>query len=83
MKHIHLPLSEPLHAELMRAAQSSGKTATQVARRALEIFLAQQKQAALNAELDAYIARHAGTSLDLDRELEAAGVEHLLNTEPA
>lgn len=81
MKHIHLPLSEPLHAQLMQAAQASGKAATQLAREAIERFLAEQRQAALNADLDAYIAEYAGTAFDLDTELEAAGVELLLSQE--
>ncbi|TSA83709.1 hypothetical protein FNU79_11935 [Deinococcus detaillensis] len=82
MKHIHLPLSEPLHARLMQAAQANGTTATQLAREAVEHFLAEQHQAALNAELDAYIAEYAGTAFDLDTELEVAGVELLLSQEP-
>lgn len=66
----------------MQAARASGTTATQLAREAVERFLAEQRQTALNAELDAYIAEYAGTAFDLNTELEAAGVELLLSQEP-
>ena len=33
-------------------------------------------------ELADFIAQYAGTDLDLDEELEAAGVEHLLSQPP-
>ena len=33
-------------------------------------------------ELADFIARYAGTELDLDQDLEAAAVEHLLNQPP-
>ena len=78
MKHFHLTLPEPLHAQLMQAARNTGRTATQLARQAIETYLAQQRDDQLNAELDAYIARNAGTPFDLDTELEAAGVAQLL-----
>jgi predicted DNA-binding protein len=78
MKHFRLSLPEPLRAQLMQAARSTGRTATQLARQAIEAYLAQQREDQLNVELDAYIARNAGTPFDLDTEFEAAGVAHLL-----
>jgi hypothetical protein len=35
----------------------------------------------LDAEIRAYAARHAGTEVDLDKELEAAAIEFLLAEE--
>ncbi|WP_293913855.1 hypothetical protein [Deinococcus sp.] len=78
MKTLPLTLPELLHAQLMQAAQNTGWTATQLACQAIENYLAQQREDQLNAELDAYIARNAGTPFDLETEVEAAGVAHLL-----
>ncbi|WP_420594590.1 hypothetical protein [Deinococcus sp.] len=47
-----------------------------------ERLSAEQREAALNAEIDAFIAEYAGTEFDLDAELEAAGIEWLLSQEP-
>lgn len=80
MKHLHLPLSEPLHAALMREAQVSGQAATALVREALEKLLAERERQALDAALNAYIQSESGGPNDLDEALEAAGVEHLLET---
>lgn len=80
MKHLHLPLAEPLHASLMQEAQRSGQAATVLAREALEQFLRERQRQALDQELDAYIQAQAGGPHDLDKALEAASVEHLLET---
>lgn len=80
MKHLHLPLSEGLHAALMREAQTSGQAATALVREAIEKLLAEREHQALEAALDAYIRAEGGGPNDLDEELEAAGVEHLLET---
>lgn len=81
MKHLHLPLSESLHAALMREAQASGQAATALVREAIEKLLAERKRQALDAALESYIQAESGGPNDLDEELEAASVEHLLEAQ--
>lgn len=78
MKHLHLPLSGGLHASLMQEARASGQAATALVREAIERLLIERQRQALEAALDAYIRAESGGPHDLDEELEAAGVEHLL-----
>lgn len=78
MKHIHLPLAEEVHAALMNEAQRRGKSATTLAREAVEHLLLEARRQALETELEAYIQAEAGGPHDLDEALEAAGVEFLL-----
>lgn len=54
--------------------------ATALAREAIDEWLRAQKRKARHDAIAAYAARVAGTSLDLDAELEAAGIEHLLDS---
>ena len=76
-KNLHVPLPEPLYAELRLAAQSAGRPATEIARDAIDRWLAEQRRAALRAAIAEYAAENAGTAADLDRDLERAAVEHL------
>lgn len=78
MKHLHLPLTEDVHAALMNEAQRRGRSATTLAREAVEGLVLEARRRALEAELEAYIQAEAGGPHDLDEGLEAAGVEHLL-----
>ena len=80
MKHIHLPLSEAVHAALVEEAQRRGQPATSLAREAVERLIAEAERQKIEAELEAYIRAEAGGPHDLDEALEAAGVEHLLAT---
>jgi hypothetical protein len=80
MKHIHLPLTEEVHAALMDEAQRRNQPATALAREAVERLIFDAKRQATESELEAYIRVEAGGPHDLDEALERAGVEHLLET---
>ncbi|WP_293915246.1 hypothetical protein [Deinococcus sp.] len=75
MKHLHVPLSEALHATLMQVAKESGESATALARKAIEEILWQREQAKIRAEMRAYALAVAGSIDDFDPELERAGLE--------
>ena len=72
---LHLPLSPEIHQMLREEAEISGRPATALAREALQSWLTQQRKQRLHDELAAWATEHAGTSLDLDGELEQAGLE--------
>ena len=77
MKNFHLPLPEELYKELRLAAQRSRRPATTLARRAIELWLRQNRRAARRQAIAAFAVEYAGTPWDLDPDLEAASVEHL------
>jgi plasmid stability protein len=77
MANFHLPLSSDLHEMLREEAERSGKPATAVAREVLEAGLAQRRKWRLHQEIAAWASAHAGTDLDLDHDLEQAGIEAL------
>lgn len=51
-----------------------------LAREAIDWWLRQQRRQARHEAIAAYAAEMAGVDLDLDRDLESAGIEHLLDT---
>ena len=82
-RNFHVPLSEELYAQLQREARRSGHPATEIARAAIRHALSLRAKKELYRELHEYALRHGGTSVDLDQELEAAGIESLLRNVPA
>jgi hypothetical protein len=83
MKNFHLPLPEQTYLALRAEAERTGVTATTLAREAVDWWLRQQRRKARHDAVAAYAAEVAGTSLDLDADLESAAIEHLLNTSEA
>ena len=81
MKNLHVPLPEELYRELRGEAQRSGRPATEIARSAIECWLQERRKAEIYEAVAAYAAQWAGTSADLDPDLEAAAVECLLATD--
>jgi hypothetical protein len=77
MKNFHLPLPDQTYSLLRAEAGRARIPATTLAREAIDQWLLQQKRKALHAEIAAYASAAAGTSHDLDRELESAAIEHL------
>jgi predicted transcriptional regulator len=77
-RNLHVPLTDDLYARLHAEARRSGEAATQVAREAISTFLSQRERAAIDAEVEAFARRWAGTGVDLDPEIERLGVESLL-----
>ena len=76
-RNFHLPLPDELYQALRLEAQRRRRPATALVREVLEQWLKRLQEEALHTEIAAYAAKHAGTSADLDSELEAAGVQTL------
>ena len=77
MKNFHLPLPDDTYEHLRAAALRSKVPATTLAREAIDFWLRQQLRKARHDAIAAYAAEAAGTVLDLDADLEAAGIAHL------
>jgi hypothetical protein len=80
MKNFHLPLPERTYAELRAEAERARVPATTVAREAIDWWLRHQLKKARHDAIAAYASEMAGTDLDLDPDLESAGIEQLLKT---
>ena len=80
MKNFHLPLPEQTYTHLRAEAERAQVPATALAREAIDWWLQQQLRKARHDRIVAYAAEMAGTDLDLDSDLEAAGVERLVKT---
>jgi hypothetical protein len=78
MKNFHLPLPEQIYTRLRAEAERTQVPATTLAREALDAWLRQQSRKARQDAIAAYATEMAGTHLDLDAELESAGIEHLV-----
>jgi hypothetical protein len=78
MKNFHLPLPEQTYADLRAQAERAQVPATALAREAIDWWLREQLRKARHDQIAAYAAEMAGTNLDLDPDLEAAGIEHLV-----
>ena len=77
--NFHLPLPPDIHEMLRQEVETSGQPATSLAREALRDWLVQRKRQRLHEEIAAFAEAHAGTDLDLDEDLERAGIEAILN----
>jgi plasmid stabilization system protein ParE len=79
MKDFHLPLPEQTYTRLRAEAERTQVPATTLAREAIDAWLRYQAPKARHDSIAAYAAEMAATDLDLDRDLESAGIEHLVN----
>jgi predicted DNA-binding protein len=77
-RNFHIPLPDKTYQELRRAAEEAKRPATQLVRDAIEHWLNEQRKNSLQREIEIYAQEHAGGCFDLDTELEASGVEHML-----
>ena len=80
MKNFHLPLPEHTYSHLRAEAERAQVPATALALEAIDWWLRQQLRKARHDQIAAYAAEMAGTDLDLNADLEAAGIEHLVKT---
>jgi hypothetical protein len=80
MKNFHLPLPEHTYSNLRAEAERMQVPATTLAREAVDCWLREQFRKNRREAIAAYAAEMAGTNLDLDSDLESAGVEHLVKT---
>ncbi|MBI4231052.1 MAG: hypothetical protein HY608_09490 [Planctomycetes bacterium] len=80
MKNMHVPLPEPVYQRLRTEARRTRRPATVLAREAIDLWLAEQHRSAVHEEVATYAKEAAGTGDDLDRDLEAAGIDLLRKT---
>jgi hypothetical protein len=80
MKNFHLPLPEDTYIRLRAEAERTKVPATTLAREAVDGWLRQQSRKARQEAISAYAKEMAGTNLDLDNDLETAGIEHLMKS---
>ena len=80
MRNFHLPLPEQTYIRLRAEAERTQIPATTLAREAVDGWLRQQSRKARLDAIAAYATEMAGTQLDLDADLESAGIEHLVKT---
>jgi len=80
MKNFHLPLPEQTYTHLRAEAERAQVPATALAREAIDWWLRQQLRKARHDQIAAYAAEMAGKEFDLDPDLEAAGIEHLMKS---
>ena len=73
--NFHLRLSPELHDMLRAESEVSGETATDLVREALADWLRRRRKQRRYAEIAAFSAKNSRTELDLDRNLEEAGIE--------
>lgn len=81
MKSFHLPLPEDLYNELRNESARSKRPATELARQAIKFWIEEQKRKAVYQSVAEFASEYAGTGFDLDEDLEAAGIEFLLQEE--
>ena len=80
MKNFHLPLPEEIYSHLKAEAARAQVPATILAREAIDSWLRQQLRKARHDAIADYAASMAGTNIDLDSDLETAGIEHLVKS---
>ena len=81
IRNFHVPLPEGLYRRLRKESARTGVPATELAREGIRHVLKQHQKEAVSAAIERYARAMAGTPHDLDEELEAAAVEHLLERE--
>lgn len=80
MRNFHLPLPEATYTRLRAEAERTHVPATALAREAVDWWLRQQFKRKRHEAIAAYSAGMAGTPLDLDPDLESAGIDHLIKS---
>jgi len=80
LKNFHLPLPDHIYLRLRAEAERTNVPATTLAREAVDVWLRQQSRKARQEAIAAYATEMAGTHFDLDKDLEAAGIQHLIKT---
>jgi len=73
-RNFHLPLPDETYAALRDVANAANVPATTLAREVIEQWLAERRRMATQRAISDYARRWAGTNVDLDSSLEAAGV---------
>jgi hypothetical protein len=82
MKNLHVPLPESLYQRLRLEAERSELPATDLAREAIDHWLAERQRMVVREAIQEYASKVAGTPEDLDEDLEAAAIERLRSAVP-
>jgi hypothetical protein len=77
-KNFHLPLPEALYEQLRTAAKEADQPATKFAQELVQVGLDEWRRARRRQQIAAYAQQVAGSSEDLDPELEHAGITTLV-----
>lgn len=77
-RNFHVPLPEPVYQRLRVEAQRSNRSATDVAREAIDRWLAEQQRLFVHESIAEHARDSAGSPADLDKQLESAAIESLL-----
>ncbi len=78
-KNFHLPLPEALYDELKSAAREVDLPATRFAQELMRTGLDEWRRTRRRQEIAAYARQVAGSTDDLDPDLERAGVKSLVD----
>ena len=81
MKNFHVPLPEDLYKKLRLEADRSKRPATELARKAIELWIKQRQKKIRDQQIADYANQYAGTEFDLNKDLENSSIEHLLEDE--
>ena len=82
IRNLHVPLPDNLYRQLRSEAQRTNRPATEIAREAIDRWLAEQRRLLIHESVMEYALDLAGSLADLDAPLEAAGIESLLAVDP-
>ncbi len=83
MRTFHLPMPDDLHEALRNEAKVAHRPATELVRDALAVWLDARRRQRLDDEIERYARAEAGGPFDLDRDLEAAGIEAIFRDREA
>ncbi len=81
VRNLHVPLPDPLYQKLRNASQRFSRPATDLAREAIDNWLVEQQRMFVHEAVADYALGAAGSTEDLDEQLEAAGIESLSGLE--
>ena len=77
-RNLHVPLPDPMYRQLRAEAQRTNRPATDLAREAIDRWLAERHRVSVHEAVAAYALENAASPMDLDEVLEAAGIESIL-----
>lgn len=77
-KSIHIPIEENVLRDLKTSAQEEQITVSQIVNEAIENWLKKKKREKIQNQIKEYASQMAGTSQDLDEELEYNSTKFLL-----
>lgn len=80
--NLHVPLPDDTYQELKDESDRVHQPATTLAREAIRYWLEERRRSRLALEIQEYAEATAGSSADLDADLERAAVDHLLKSGP-